>query len=71
MVKRCHMRTAASSRHRVEENGRETTEGNRIRKEVQMVSEGSIFQKQQQKERARSHKQHEATLKTLCIQDQS
>ena len=41
------------------------------RKEVQMVSEGSIFQKQQQKERARSHKQHEATLETLCIQDQS
>ena len=32
---------------------------------------GQFFQKQQQKERARSHKQHEATLETLCIQDQS
>ena len=30
MVKKCHMRTAASSRHRVEGNGSETTEGNRI-----------------------------------------
>ena len=34
------------------------------RKEVQKVSEGSVFQKHQQKKRARSHKQHEATLET-------
>ena len=34
------------------------------RKEVQKVSEGSISRSIQQKKRARSHKQHEATLET-------
>ena len=34
------------------------------RKEVQKVSDGSVSQKHQQKERARSHKLHEATLDT-------
>ena len=62
---------AASSRHRVEEwprnNRRQPNPARKFRRSV----EGSISQKQQQKERARSHKQQRNDSETLCIQDQS